>query len=136
MVKKRLTHTLTEDRRGWAIFGDEREIIGDIRSYIESHGGEYNNRYVGTSEDARDIPPNWRNVEGYLWAYKKAYLLKVAEPVRDYLVNILGTSGDAKGKNGRASIVYALKKTMPFTARETFNRPLKTGNYCGDKTGR
>ncbi len=91
----------------------KQKIIDDIKSYMQEHGGDYSDWYVGISKDTNDRLFNGHGVrEKGVWIYRTAESSQTARDIEDYFVNTLGTDGGTGGGDETSNMVYAYKKAI------------------------
>lgn len=89
------------------------EAVTDIKNYMASGGGSYNNWCVGVTASPKDRLFTDHGVEekNDYWIYRQCDSSDTARKVEDYFVNTLGTKGDIGGGDESADYVYAYKIT-------------------------
>ena len=95
---------------------EDIKIVIEIKNYIDLHGGDYTNWFVGRAQDPWErlaehgIDPD---LDHYI--FLPAPCLDDAKGIEHYFVTRLGTDGHASGngdENGHGLHVYAFKKNL------------------------
>ena len=86
-----------------------KQIISEIRQYMDGAPGTYSDWYVGVAENARQALFREHDVdkETDLWIYRTARSVRVAHAIRDFLRSTLGTQGSTEAGDADAKMVYA-----------------------------
>ena len=108
----------------------KQEIIDEIKSHIQRHGGEYSAWHVGVCTNIRDKLSGQTKAKEGLLISRQAYSSYVAAEVLDYFVNKLGTDGSIGADNDTADIIYAYRKSadaieQTFPANDTSGRIIR-----------
>ena len=95
--------------------GGQEQIINEIETYIREGGGEYEDWYVGLTDDPFE-PINeallLQKVQGERLSYIETSSPQIAQAVADYFVNLCGTDGNLSTKeiNRACNSLYVYKK--------------------------
>jgi len=90
---------------------NETEIVRDIEKFIEKHGGDISEWYVGVSNDAKSrlFEDHKVRKDEDAWIVKKAVSSRAARDAEGDLL-VEGAKGGAGGGDSTATMVYAYKK--------------------------
>ncbi len=96
---------------------EQKQIIDEIETYISQGGGEYQDWYVGMTDnpiDALTEASLFHKVKNHRFMYIETISEQVAKAVADYFVNVLGTDGNLydEGKVGACLAIYVYKKAV------------------------
>ena len=85
------------------------EIIDDMESYVQKHGGDWWQWYVGIAADVESRLFSDHNVcrDGDAWIYHVAPTSRVAREVEAYLIEEHGAQGGPGGGDDATRAVYA-----------------------------
>ena len=92
-----------------------QKIIDEIEAYIQKGGGEYEDWYVGLTDDPFE-PITEAKLLGKIQSERLLYVEtpspQIAKVVTDYFVNLCGTDGNLSAKNGNREYrsIYVYKK--------------------------
>lgn len=79
--------------------GDQEQIINEIETYIREGGGEYEDWYVGLTDDPFEPITEallLHKVQGQRLTYIETASPQIAQTVVDYFINLCGTDGNLK----------------------------------------
>lgn len=88
----------------------KQQILNDIKTHIQSNGGEYSDWHVGICSNIRH-KLSGQDKAKHLFVARQAYSSYVAAEVLDYFVNKFGTDGSIGADNNTADIIYAYRKS-------------------------
>lgn len=89
----------------------KEQILNEIKTHIQSNGGEYSDWHVGVCSNIRH-KLSGQDKAKHLFISKQAYSSYVAAEVLDHFVNKLGTAdGSIGADNDTADIIYAYRKS-------------------------
>ena len=89
----------------------KQQILNEIKTHIQSNGGEYNDWHVGVCSNIRHKLLDQEKAK-HLFISRQAFSSYVATEVQDYFINRLGTNGGIDADTGNADIVYAYRKSV------------------------
>jgi hypothetical protein len=93
----------------------QEQIIDEIETYIREGGGEYEDWYVGLTDDPFE-PINeallLQKVQSERLSYIETSSPQIAQAVADYFINLCGTDGNLRTKeiNRAFNSIYVYKK--------------------------
>ncbi|TET46774.1 hypothetical protein E3J62_03180 [candidate division TA06 bacterium] len=91
----------------------KEDIIEEFLDYMQQHGGEFPEWYVGISNDAEGRLRRGHKVRSLdPWIYAIANSSNAARDVEDFFVDNLGTDGGTGGGDETSDRVYAYKRAM------------------------
>jgi hypothetical protein len=94
------------------VLSSKQEVIDDIKSHIQRHGGKYSAWYVSIGRSAGVNLLSQRGAKGALFIYRQAYSSYVAVEVCNYFVHTLGTKGGNDREDELADTVYAYRREI------------------------
>jgi hypothetical protein len=102
----------------------QKQIIDEIEAYISQGGGEYQDWYVGMTNNPIDPLTEaslLHKVENHRFMYIETISQQVAKAVADYFVNVLGTDGNLNDeeKDGACQALYVYKKAVHLVGYKT-----------------
>ena len=89
----------------------KQQILNEIKTHIQSNGGEYSAWHVGVCTNIRDNLSGQTKAKEGLLISRQAYSSYVAAEVQDYFINRLGTNGSIGFDTCTGDIVYAYRKS-------------------------
>lgn len=92
---------------------DGEQLTQEIKSYMDKHGGDYDQWYCGISEDPKERLFDGHDVDESRdhWIHGPADDSKTARRVERYLTDTLGCDGGPGGGDEDADNVYAYEKS-------------------------
>ena len=95
--------------------GSEEKIIAEIETYIREGGGEYDDWYVGLTDNPMEPVKKallLKKVQGERLAYIETSSPQIALAVADYFINLCGTDGNLIKKEitPGCNSIYVYKK--------------------------
>jgi hypothetical protein len=89
--------------------GTKQQILNEIKTHIQSNGGEYSDWHVGVCSNIH-YKLSGQDKAKHLFIARQAYSSYVAAEVQDYFMNRLGTDGSVGIDNDNADIIYVFRK--------------------------
>ena len=97
--------------------GNRFDLIGDMKSFMRPHGGDFKEWYVGASLDPHATLFETHKVikTSDNWIYLVAESAETAKEVVSHFTDVLGTRGDLEKLPKDAHFVYAYKMAKTTT---------------------
>ena len=90
-----------------------QEVLDDIINYIQNHGGEFINWYIGIAKSPLKRLFNDHNVieENDFWIFRKTETTDDARFIESTIIETCGTDGGTRGGDANTVFIYAYKKS-------------------------
>lgn len=88
-----------------------QQIVNEIVDYMDKHGGNYRNWYVGIASNPRDRLFSDHNVNEHsdLWIFNETNDEDTARRIEKHFIDNVGTQGGGGGGSSSTRSVYAYR---------------------------